>query len=241
MPTGWAPVYEFLGLSVGVIRSGQTPAEKREAYAADITYGTNNEFGFDYLRDNMAFSNPESAATPALRRGRRGRLDPDRRGAYAADHLRPADDSRSSTPDQRWCPGWRQEEEDGPGDFSVDEKAKQVHLTEDGTEGRGAAARGGLLEAGESLYDAGSIMLVHHLTPPARARAVPARRRLHRRDGQIVIVDEFTGRTMPGRRWSDGLHQAIEAKEGRRDQRENQTLASITFQNYFRCTKSWRA
>ena len=232
-------LYRFLGLSVGVVLSGQSPDEKRAAYAADITYGTNNEFGFDYLRDNMAFS-----AEDKVQRGLHFAVV-DEVDSILIDEARtpliisgPTDDDPSlyqkiNSIVPRLA---AQQEEDGPGDFSVDEKGKQVHLTEDGHEHvEQLLSQAGLLAEGESLYDAQNIVLMHHLNAALRAH------HLFKRDvdyivrgGDIVIVDEFTGRTMPGRRWSDGLHQAIEAKEGVAIQRENQTLASITFQNYFR-------
>ncbi|MGD8808117.1 MAG: preprotein translocase subunit SecA, partial [Gammaproteobacteria bacterium] len=313
-----APVYNFLGLTVGVIRAGQSLEEKREAYAADITYGTNNEFGFDYLRDNLAFRVQErsqrsqtyaivdevdsilidEARTPLIISGRSeestelyvriNKLIPQlklhdvpagdaneniqltkfelldvngkslgvmslgealavakERGLHVIASA--GDDSRKS--------GTQEQEDDAepaakpaeksrkavcrlyvPGHYTVDEKTKQAHLTEEGHEHVEALlAKAGILKEGESLYDATNIRLMHHLTAALRAHA------LFRRDvdyvvnnGEVVIVDEFTGRTMPGRRWSDGLHQAIEAKEGVRVKEENQTVASITFQNYFR-------
>jgi len=232
-------VYRFLGLTVGVALSGQSPDEKRAAYAADITYGTNNEFGFDYLRDNMAFS-AQDKVQRELHFAVVDEVD-----SILIDEARtpliisgPTDDDPSlyqkiNSIVPKLVP---QEEEDGPGDFSVDEKGKQVHLTEDGHERvEQLLSAAGLLAEGESLYDAQNIVLMHHLNAALRAH------HLFKRDvdyivrgGDVVIVDEFTGRTMPGRRWSDGLHQAIEAKEGVAIQRENQTLASITFQNYFR-------
>ena len=232
-------LYRFMGLSVGVVLSGQTPDEKRAGYAADITYGTNNEFGFDYLRDNMAFS-----AEDKVQRGLHFAVV-DEVDSILIDEARtpliisgPTDDDPSLYQKiNSVVPNLvAQEEEDGPGDFSVDEKGKQVHLTEDGHERvEQLLSASGLLAEGESLYDAQNIVLMHHLNAALRARY------LFKRDvdyivrgGDVVIVDEFTGRTMPGRRWSDGLHQAIEAKEGVAIQRENQTLASITFQNYFR-------
>ncbi|HDP88538.1 MAG TPA: preprotein translocase subunit SecA [Thioalkalivibrio sp.] len=237
---GWmSKLYGFLGLSTGVIVGGLDSAARREAYAADITYGTNNEFGFDYLRDNMAFSADDrvqrdlnfavvdevdsilidEARTPLIISGPTG----ENSELYLA--------MNALVPKLV-----RQEEEDGPGDYSVDEKTKQVHMTEEGHEHvEELMTQAGLLREGESLYDAANINLIHHLNAALRAHAL-----YHRdvdyivRDHQIVIVDEFTGRTMPGRRWSEGLHQAIEAKEGVKIQNENQTLASITFQNYFR-------
>ncbi len=233
------PVYEFLGLTVGVIRSGQTPAEKREAYAADITYATNNELGFDYLRDNLAFSTEDRAQ---------------RKLAYAiVDEVDSIliDEARTpliiSGPSEERTELYekinklvpkleKQEEEEGPGDYSPDEKTKQVYLTEQGHQRvEELMTKAGLIEPGASLYDAGNIKLMHHLMAALRAHAMYQRDVDYIvKDGEIVIVDEFTGRTMPGRRWSDGLHQAVEAKEGVRVKEENQTIASITFQNFFR-------
>jgi len=236
------PVYRFLGLSVGVIKSQQDPLEKRAAYACDITFGTNNEFGFDYLRDNLAFRLEDRVQ---------------RRLAYAIidevdsiliDEARtpliisgPAEESTEvyQRINQLVPRLQRQEAEDGPGDYSVDEKGKQVHLTEDGHERvEQLMLEAGLLREGESLYDAANVRLMHHLNAALRAHA------LYRRDveyivrgGEVIIVDEFTGRTMIGRRWSDGLHQAVEAKENVHVREENQTVASITFQNYFRLYK----
>jgi preprotein translocase subunit SecA len=233
------PVYRFLGLSVGVIKSQQESSEKRAAYACDITYGTNNEFGFDYLRDNLAFR-LEDRVQRKLSYAIVDEVD-----SILIDEARtpliisgPAEESteiymriNALVPRLE-----RQQSEDGPGDFSVDEKGKQVHLTEAGHERvEQLMLEAGLLRAGESLYDAGNIRLMHHLNAALRAHA------LYKRDveyivrnGEVIIVDEFTGRTMIGRRWSDGLHQAVEAKEGVRVREENQTVASITFQNYFR-------
>ena len=237
-----APVYRFLGLTVGVIKNSQSPEEKRAAYACDITYGTNNELGFDYLRDNLAFGLEERVQ---------------RNLAYAIvdevdsiliDEARtpliisgPAEEStelylRINKLVPRLT---RQEVEDGPGDFSVEEKNKQVHLTEEGHEHvEQLMLETGLLKEGESLYDATNIRLMHHLNAALRSHALYKRDVEYIvRDGEIIIVDEFTGRTMPGRRWSDGLHQAVEAKEGVQVREENQTVASITFQNYFRLYK----
>ncbi len=232
-------IYRFLGLEVGVIYSGQSSDEKRRAYAADITYGTNNEFGFDYLRDNMAFSLKDK-----VQRGLNFAIV-DEVDSILIDEARtpliisgPTDDDpdlyrkiNQIVPLLR-----RQEEEDGPGDFSVEEKNKQVHLTEEGHERVEELLRErGLIAEGESLYDAANIVLMHHLNAALRAHHLYRRDVEYIvRDRQVVIVDEFTGRMMPGRRWSDGLHQAVEAKEGVPIQQENQTLASITFQNYFR-------
>jgi preprotein translocase subunit SecA len=237
-----APVYRFLGLTVGVIKNSQSPQEKREAYGCDITYGTNNEFGFDYLRDNLAFR-LEDRVQRGLAYAVVDEVD-----SILIDEARtpliisgPAEEStelylriNQLVPRLK-----RQKEENGPGDFSVEEKTKQIHITEEGHESvERLMLEGGLLRQGESLYDAGNIRLMHHLNAALRAHA------LYKRDveyivrgGEVIIVDEFTGRTMPGRRWSDGLHQAVEAKEGVRVREENQTVASITFQNYFRLYK----
>ena len=296
------PVYEFLGLTVGVSKSGQTQEEKRAAYSADITYATNNELGFDYLRDNLAFATADKvqrelnfavvdevdsilideARTPLIISGpaesstelyaainklipkltqheetekptnydiqaRKVELfEKDGKPAVIPDHdgnvvdlevaiefasERQADvvaqDSKGKTPACHIVPR---------GDYTIDEKAKQAYVTEDGNEKvEQMMATAGLLEPGESLYDATNIRLVHHLNAALRAHAIYQKDVDYIvKDAEIVIVDEFTGRTMPGRRWSDGLHQAIEAKEGVNIKQENQTIASITFQNYFR-------
>ena len=236
------PVYRFLGLTVGVIKNAQTAQEKRAAYACDITYGTNNEFGFDYLRDNLAYRLDERVQR-SLSFAIVDEVD-----SILIDEARtpliisgPAEEStelylRINELVPRLT---RQKQEEGPGDFSVDEKTKQVHITEAGHEHvEQLMLQSGLLKEGESLYDPANIRLMHHLNAALRAHA------LYKRDveyivraGEVIIVDEFTGRTMPGRRWSDGLHQAIEAKEGVRVREENQTVASITFQNYFRLYK----
>ena len=233
------PIFEFLGLTVGVIGSGQPTEEKRAAYAADVTYGTNNEFGFDYLRDNLAY---------------RLDLQTQRELAFAiVDEVDSIliDEARTpliiSGPTEESPELYvkinllvpklaRQASEEGPGDYTVDEKAKQVFLTEDGHQHvEDLLAKAGLIKSGESLYDASNIRLMHHLTAALRAHALFSKDVDYiLKDGEVVIVDEFTGRTMPGRRWSDGLHQAIEAKEGVKVKEENQTVASITFQNYFR-------
>ncbi|HEY5622585.1 MAG TPA: preprotein translocase subunit SecA, partial [Gammaproteobacteria bacterium] len=289
------PIYEFLGLTVGVVKAGQAPAEKRAAYETNITYGTNNEFGFDYLRDNLAFRLEDrvqrklafaivdevdsilidEARTPLIISGRSeestdlylrinklvpslkphkppegaanddidatevsltgrsgedlGTMSIGEARALAADngcHLIQTDPSAKPAGCRLVVPG----------DYTIDEKAKQAHLTEEGHEHAEALLeKAGMLAAGESLYDAGNIRLMHHLNAALRAHALFKREVDYIvKDGEVVIVDEFTGRTMPGRRWSDGLHQAIEAKEGVRVKEENQTIASITFQNYFR-------
>ena len=233
------PVYRFLGLSVGVIKSGQTTDEKRVAYAADITYGTNNEFGFDYLRDNLAFR-LEDRAQRGLAFAIVDEVD-----SILIDEARtpliisgPAEESTELYVriNQLVPKLTRQAEEESEGDFWADEKSRQVHLSDAGHQHvEELVTEAGLLQPDESLYDAANIRLMHHLNAALRAHAL-----YHRdveyivRNGEIIIVDEFTGRTMQGRRWSDGLHQAIEAKEGVRIREENQTVASITFQNYFR-------
>ena len=232
-------LYEFLGLSVGVIIAGMDSLSRREAYAADVTYGTNNEFGFDYLRDNMALTMEDK-----VQRGLHFAIV-DEVDSILIDEARtpliisgPTNES-SETYEKinKVIPSLaRVEEEEGPGDFTVDEKAKQVHLTETGMDTvEQLLVEQGMLNEDESLYDPTHVGLLHHLNAGLRAHAI------YNRDvdyivsnGTIVIVDEFTGRTMAGRRWSDGLHQAIEAKEGVTIQQENQTLASITYQNYFR-------
>jgi preprotein translocase subunit SecA len=232
-------LYRFLGLTVGVIKSGQSSEEKRAAYACDITYGTNNEFGFDYLRDNLAYR-LEDRAQRGLEFAIVDEVD-----SILIDEARtpliisgPAEESTELyLKINQLAPRLkRQESEEGEGDYWADEKTRQVHLSDAGHEhAEQLVVEAGLLQPGESLYDAANIKIMHHLNAALRAHAL-----YHRdveyivRNGEVVIVDEFTGRTMPGRRWSDGLHQAIEAKEGVRVREENQTVASITFQNYFR-------
>jgi preprotein translocase subunit SecA len=292
------PIYRFLGLTVGVIKSNQPNEEKRQAYAADITYGTNNEFGFDYLRDNLAFR-PEDrvqrplnyaivdevdsilideARTPLIISGRSeestelyvriNQLIPSLK-----IHKPPAgkanDDIESSQVELLGLTGnslgvmstgaaLEKAKESGhhlieiepeakppkaqlfvPGHYAIDEKSKQAHLTEEGHEYvEQLLLKAGLLSEGESLYDPANIRLMHHLTAALRAHGLFKREVDYIvKDGEVIIVDEFTGRTMIGRRWSDGLHQAVEAKEGVRVKEENQTVASITFQNYFRMYK----
>ncbi|RFC32828.1 MAG: protein translocase subunit secA [Candidatus Nitrotoga sp. SPKER] len=232
-------LYRFLGLSVGVILSQMDHADKLAAYNADITYGTNNEFGFDYLRDNMATHAGErfqrklnyavvdevdsilidEARTPLIISGQ----SEDNVDVYIRmDKLVPQ--------------LVRQQEENGLGDYSVDEKNRQILLTESGHEhAEELLSQAGLLPIGGSLYDPANIMLIHHLYAALRAHALFLRDQNYVvQDDEVIIVDEFTGRMMAGRRWSEGLHQAVEAKEGVTIQKENQTLASITFQNYFR-------
>ena len=237
-------IHSLLGLSVGVVLSGMEPTERKAAYAADITYGTNNEFGFDYLRDNMAFSIDQRVQRELVY------AVVDEVDSILIDEARtpliisgPTDDrSDVYTKINQIVPkltaqvGEVEDGEEGDGDYSVDEKSRQVMLTEQGHElVENLLSENGLLAVGESLYSAVNISLMAHVNAALRAHA------LFKRDvdyvvsnGEIVIVDEFTGRTMPGRRWSEGLHQAVEAKENVQIQLENQTLASITYQNYFR-------
>ncbi|MEM9533856.1 MAG: preprotein translocase subunit SecA [Pseudomonadota bacterium] len=233
------PIFEALDMTVGVSVPGMNPAAKRAAYACDITYGTNNEFGFDYLRDNMAFSKADR-----VQRGQHFSVV-DEVDSILIDEARtpliisgPTDESpQLYVQVNRLVPQLeRQAEDDGPGDYSVDEKSRQIYLTESGMEHvEELCVKNGLLQEGESLYDPQHLALVHHLNAAVRAHAMYQKDVDYIvRDGEVVIVDEFTGRTLSGRRWSDGLHQAVEAKEGVPIQRENQTLASITFQNYFR-------
>ncbi|MBI5450532.1 MAG: preprotein translocase subunit SecA [Gammaproteobacteria bacterium] len=232
-------LYGFLGLSTGVILSGQTSEEKRKAYQADITYGTNNEFGFDYLRDNMAFRSADRVQR-VLSYAIVDEVD-----SILIDEARtpliisgPADDHSTvyHTINKYISRLVRQQAEDGEGDYYVDEKNKQVYLTELGHQHvEELLVEAGLLAQHASLYEVANISLMHHFNAALRAYSL-FERDVHYivKDQEIVIVDEFTGRAMPGRRWSEGLHQAIEAKEGVPIQLENQTLASITFQNYFR-------
>ncbi|MGZ8265052.1 MAG: preprotein translocase subunit SecA [Burkholderiales bacterium] len=235
-------IYRFLGMTVGVNLSQMEHELKQEAYAADITYGTNNEFGFDYLRDNMVYQTSEKV----------------QRGLYYAivDEVDSILIDEARTPliisgqaedttdlyvriDAVAPKLIRQKEEKGPGDYWVDEKAHQVILSEDGHEhAEQLMEQAGLLPENSSLYDAANILLMHHLNAALRAHNLFHRDQQYVvQNDEIVIVDEFTGRLMPGRRWSDGLHQAIEAKESVEIQKENQTLATITFQNYFRMYK----
>ena len=286
------PIYEFLGLTVGVSKSGQTQDEKRAAYQSDITYATNNELGFDYLRDNLAFatadkvqrnlnfaivdevdsilideartpliiSGPADSSTdlyaqinkmiPKLRKHNEVE-DPNNFDIPANKVVLTGEDAQEMTLDE--AVGIAEDRDadlvltgmDGKvaqcrivtrGDYTVDEKAKQAYVTEEGhSQVEALMGSAGLLAEGESLYDAGNIKLLHHLNSALRAHALYQRDVDYIvKDGEVVIVDEFTGRTMPGRRWGDGLHQAVEAKEGVSIKQENQTVASITFQNYFR-------
>ncbi|MEY1662608.1 preprotein translocase subunit SecA [Isoalcanivorax beigongshangi] len=232
------PLYEFLGMSVGVILSQQPPETKRAAYLADITYGTNNEYGFDYLRDNMAFRLEDR-----VQRERNYALV-DEVDSILIDEARTpliisgpsSDSSEMYRRINQLMPRLKPQLEEQEGDFVVDEKTRQVELTEQGHElVEQLLTESGLLPEGDSLYSAQSLMLLHHVHAALKAHALFRKDRDYIiQDGQIVIVDEHTGRTMPGRRWSDGIHQAVEAKEGVDIQQENQTLASTTFQNYFR-------
>ena len=235
-------VYKFLGLTVGCNLSQMPHDEKQAAFAADITYGTNNEFGFDYLRDNMVQQPPER-----VMRGQNFAIV-DEVDSILIDEARTpliisgqADDNAELYQQiNRLAPRLtKQEVEDGPGDFSVDLKAHTVTMTEAGHEkAEQLLSEAGLLQAGASLYDPSNILLVHHLYAALRAHSLYHKDQHYVvNEGEIVIVDEFTGRMMTGRRWSEGLHQAVEAKEGVKIQSESQTLASITFQNYFRLYK----
>ncbi len=242
-------LYNFMGMSVGVILSEQDADQKRLAYAQDITYGTNNEFGFDYLRDNMAFSS-EQKVQRELNFAIVDEVD-----SILIDEARtpliisgPAEDNAEIYMRvNKLIPHLQQQEKvesledevEPPGDFSVDEKNKQVLLSNAGHQKvEELLVSEGLLKADESLYDTGNIILVHHINAALRAHSLFTKNVDYIvSNGEVIIVDEFTGRTMPGRRWSDGLHQAVEAKEGVNVQLENQTLASITFQNLFRLYK----
>ena len=232
-------LYNFLGLSVGTVVSDMQTWDKQAAYRSDICYGTNNEFGFDYLRDNMVGSQEERVQIPLYF------AVVDEVDSILIDEARTpliisgqADDNIQVYQTMNQVPAYlvRQEKEDGEGDYWVDEKNHTVSLSEQGHEhAEDVLSQLGLLPEGDSLYSSSNIMLMHHLMAALRAHTL-----FHKdqhyvvQDGEIVIVDEFTGRLSTGRRWSDGLHQAIEAKEGVEVKKENQTLASITFQNYFR-------
>ena len=232
-------IYRFLGLSVGVVTGGMMHEARQQAYAADITYGTNNEFGFDYLRDNMEFS-IEGCVQRELNFAVVDEVD-----SILIDEARTpliisgpsGENSEMYIAINKLVPKLVvQQEEEGPGDYGVDEKSRQIHLTEEGHQNiEDLLAGQKLLGDGETLYDTTNISLLHHVNAALRAHVLFQKDIDYIiQDGQVIIVDEFTGRTMPGRRWSDGLHQAVEAKEGVKIQKENQTLASITFQNYFR-------
>lgn len=232
------PLYEFLGLSVGVVSSGQSAEEKKSAYECDVVYGTNNEFGFDYLRDNMAFSRSDKA------QGTLAFAIVDEVDSILIDEARTPliisgaveDSSELYKTINRLVPRLTPELEEQEGDYTVDEKQRSIELTEAGHEKvEQMLIEAGLLQADDSLYAATNLGLLHHVHSGLRAHVM-----FHRdveyivQDGQVVLIDEHTGRTMPGRRLSEGLHQAIEAKEGVRIQSESQTLASTTFQNFFR-------
>ena len=246
--TWMGKLYNFLGLTVGINLPQLPREEKQAAYNADITYGTNNEYGFDYLRDNMVYEAHDrvqrplnyaivdevdsilidEARTPLIISGQAE----DHTATYLAmNQVVPLLTRQEGEADPRTGEGIIT-----PGDFTVDEKSHQVFLTEDGHEkAEGVLSQMGLIPEGASLYDPANITLMHHLNAALRAQHLYHRDQHYVvQDGEIVIVDEFTGRLMTGRRWSDGLHQAVEAKEGVQIQAENQTLASITFQNYFR-------
>ncbi|MRX27413.1 preprotein translocase subunit SecA [Kangiella sp. HZ709] len=239
-----SPIYDFLGMSVGVILSGQSHQQKQEAYDADITYGTNNEYGFDYLRDNMAFQKEErvqrdlnfavidevdsilidEARTPLIISG----AAEDSSELYRAiDRLIPQLEVQEKE---------SEEGQEDTGDYTIDEKGKSAHLTERGQERiEELLINSGLIQEGQSLYSPSSLILLHHVNAALRAHTLFKKDVDYIvNDGEVVIIDEHTGRTMEGRRWSEGLHQAVEAKEKVNIQNENQTLASITFQNYFR-------
>jgi len=235
-------LYKFLGLSIGVNLSRMEPKDKKEAYASDITYGTNNEFGFDYLRDNMVYTKEERVQRPL------SYAVVDEVDSILIDEARTplvisgqAEDNIDlySKIDKVVPLLKRQEKEDSKGDFWVDEKAHQVILSDNGHESTEVIlVKLKILIKGSNLYDPSNINLIHHVNSALKAHYIFIRDKEYVvKDNEIIIIDEFTGRMMPGRRWSDGLHQAVEAKEGVEIQKENQTLASITFQNYFRMYK----
>ncbi len=235
-------VYGFLGLTVGVIVSGLSRDERRAAYSCDIVYGTNNEFGFDYLRDNMAFRQADRV------QGKLNYAVVDEVDSILIDEARTPLIISGTVDDRsdlymainRIVPALQLSGEDDPtGDYTIDEKTRQAFLTENGHEKlEQILVDAGIIKHGQSLYDPVNIQVMHHINSALRANSL-----FHKdvdyivKDNEVIIVDEFTGRTMPGRRWSDGLHQAIEAKEGVTIQNENQTLATITYQNYFRLYK----
>ncbi len=233
------PIYDFLGLTVGTNLANMPFEEKKAAYLADITYGTNNEFGFDYLRDNMSF-NLDGRVQRELHYAIVDEVD-----CILIDEARtpliisgPADESSELYMKINGIIPMlaKQEEENGPGDYKVEEKSKQVYLTEEGhAHVEELLVQAGLINSGASLYDVNNIILMHHINAALRAYAIFVRDVDYVvKNGEVVIVDEHTGRMMEGRRWSEGLHQAVEAKEGVKIRSENQTLATITFQNYFR-------
>ena len=233
------PIYEFLGLTVGCIKSNQNPPERKTAYEADITYGTNNEFGFDYLRDNLSYEEGmqsqgdlsfaivdevdsiliDEARTPLIISGQADQSTELYQKMNSIVHKLKSGSSESET-----------------GDYTIDEKVKQIYLTEEGHSNVEKILHGmNMLQQGDSLYDPKNIKFMHHINAAIRAHKLFNKDVDYIvKDGEVVIVDEFTGRTMAGRRWSDGLHQAVEAKENLNIKEENQTIASITFQNYFR-------
>ena len=242
-----SPLYQALGMRVGVVYAGQDPAEKKNAYKADVTYGTNNEFGFDYLRDNMAFSMEEKAQgklnyaiidevdsilidearTPLIITGG---VENSSKVYKSINSIVPKLDLQERSPDDIL------NEVELPGDFLVDEKQRDVELTDSGhAKVEDLLVKSGLLESRDSLYGTSNLMLLHHVHAALKAHAL-FHKNIHYiiQNREVVIVDEHTGRTMPGRRWSGGIHQAIEAKEGLPISNESQTLASTTFQNYFR-------
>jgi len=254
------PLYNFLGMSVGIVIPDMNAADKRAAYAADITYGTNNEYGFDYLRDNMAFSLEEKsqrepnfaiidevdsilideARTPLIISGQ---TDDSPELYHRINRITPklvASTQKFEEAEGGMKAMLAQQKENAQkepdGDFTIDEKGKQIHLTEQGMENvEELCIKDGLIKEGESLYDSKHLQLMHHINAALRAQNLYTKDVDYILDnGEVVIVDEFTGRTLSGRRWGEGLHQAVEAKEGVPVQKENQTLASVTFQNYFR-------
>ena len=233
-----SPIYEFLELTVGVTSSNQSHEEKKLAYEADITYTTNNELGFDYLRDNLAFSSKDKVQREL------NFAIVDEVDSILIDEARtpliisgPVDENIDLYQKiNKLIPKLKSETEEDEGDYTKDEKSKQIFITESGHQHvEELMINAGLIQENESLYDAGNIRLLHHLNAALRAHAMFNKDVDYIvKEGEVVIVDEFTGRTMPGRRWSDGLHQAVEAKENVSVKQENQTVASITFQNYFR-------
>ena len=232
-------LYEFLGLTTGIIVPGLEQPERRTAYACDITYGTNNEFGFDYLRDNMVLRLEDR-----VQRGLKFAVV-DEVDSILIDEARTPliisgimeDSSALYVELSKIIPKLKKREtEEGPGDYSLDEKGRQAYLTESGHENlEELLSKAGIIKEGESLYSPKNLSIMHYFNAVLRANTLYQRDVDYIiKDGEIVIIDPHTGRAMVGRRWSEGLHQAVEAKEGVKIQAENQTLASITFQNYFR-------